>query len=181
MNKQKIKSEGFMDFEYMLRQFLGDKTYGLQGIRENETAMRRQLKKVIKKIERRIDGLDTTNRHKEMLFREVEKLKDDFKNQNIDPWTVIIHLLSLISRLLGYDYLKGFINTPMYYQTNSQYYSQIIYEGGDAMQNYYDQKNLVHIRKEVYKELKEKGYSDFKVAQIMNTTEYKIKKLKDDL
>jgi len=176
--KKEIRTEGFMDFEHMLRQFFGDKAFGCQGFRKNINLTKRELKKVVLKIENRVDSLDTTSRHKETMLCEVEKLKNDLSKKEIDSWAVVIHLFSLVSRLLGYDYLKGFINTPVYHQTADQYYSQVIFEGGDVMQNFYDKKNLVTIRKKLYYDLK-KEYSDFKIAQILNTTEYQIKKLKN--
>lgn len=181
MKKKISHAEGFMDFEHMLRQFFGDKAYGNQSIRENVKLLKKELRKVVSKIEHRIIGLETTTRHKEMMLSEVEKIKGDFLRNEVDPWTLVIHLLSLTSRLLGYDYQKGFINTPLYHQTFNQYYSQIILEGGDVIQSHYDKKNLIKIQRELYFKLKEEKYSDFKIAQIMNTTEHQIKKLKKNL
>jgi len=179
MKKNLKNTEGFMDFENMLRQFFGDKSYGDQAIRQNEKLVKIELHKVVLKIEKRIINLETTNRHKERMLSEIERIKNDFKQSQPDLWTINIHLFSLISRLLGYDYLKGFINTPIYCQTPSQYYSQVIFEGGDAMQGYYDKKNIISLRKYVFNFLKKDGYSDFKISQIMNTTEFEIKKLKE--
>jgi len=177
-NNPDKKIEGFMDFEGMLRQFFGDKSYGDQALRTNPTAMKMKLKKVLIKLERRVQELETTERHKERMLNEIERLRKDLSQSKVDPWTLVIHSFSLISRLLGYDYQKGYINTPIYYQTHNQHYSQIIFEGGDVMQSYYDSKNLITLRREVYLELKKGRHSDFRIAQIMNTTEYEINKLK---
>ena len=171
-------TEGFMDFENMLRQYFGDKSYGSQGCRDNILLIPREFKKVVMKIEKRVNDLDTTIRHKERMLNEVERLKKDLSQKDTDPYTMIIHLFSLISRLLGYDYLKGYINTPFYHQTQNQYYSQKIFEGDDVLQDYYDNKNLISLQKGVYDFLTKNGNSDFRIAQIMNTTEYQIKKLK---
>ena len=46
------------------------------------------------------------------------------------------------------------------------------------MQDYYDQKDMVSTRKRIVKQLKEDGLSDFKIALILNTSEYQIKKLR---
>ena len=107
-----------------------------------------------------------------------ERLKKDLSRKDTDPWTLIIHLFSLVSRLLGHDYLKGYINTPMYYQTHGQFYSQKIFEGGDAMESYYDQKNLIALKKEVYGILKSENHSDFRISQILNISEYEVKRIK---
>lgn len=176
--KNKNRTDGLMDFELMLRQFLGDKAQFSQDNRNYENYMRKWLRKIIDKITSRVDGLDTTVRHKKMLMYEVEILKQDLGTKNIDPWSIVIHLFSLNSRLLGYDYCKGYINTPVYFQDDGQYYTQKIFEGGDVMQNYYDKKNIISIRRNLYQELKKKGHSDFKIGQILNISEYQVKKLK---
>lgn len=179
--EQEKSTEGLLDFEHMLSQYFGDKAYHNQGMREDEIAVKGEFRKVVARIEKVICGLETTNRHKEVLLNDVERLKKDLSQKSTNPWTLNIHLFSLVSRLLGYDYLKGFINTPLYHQTSQQFYTQIIFEGGDTMQDYYDSKNLIALRREIYEDLKQKGYSDFKIAQLLNTTEHQIKKLKKGL
>lgn len=179
MNKKRTSAEGPMDFEYMLRQFLGNKAFQTQGLRSNPKIIKRELRKILRKISKKIDNIDTTTRHKELLMHEIEKLQYDLEFKNIDLWTIIIHLFTLISRLLGYDYHGVHINTPVYFQSENQYYIQIVLDGGDVIQDYYDKKNIITIRKKLYKELKNKNYSDFKIAQILNMSEYQIKKLKE--
>lgn len=183
MSKKSMQkpSEGFMDFEHMLRQYFGDKSYGDQGLRTNIKKVKAEFKRVILKIEKRISELETTTRHKERMLNEIERLKKDLSQKDTDSWTLVIHLFSLISRLLGYDYLKGFINTPIYYQTFGQFYSQVVFEGGDVMQSYYDQKNLIVLKKEVYNILKNKRHSDFRISQILNISESEVKKIKKEL
>lgn len=183
MKKNVFKTDSVegMDFELMLRQFFGDKARFTQDNRENMVKMEKWIKKILEKISSQIDNIDTTTRHKERMMDNIERLKADFNSSGIDPWTIIVHLFFLISRLLGYDYCKANINTPVYFQDDGQYYTQKIFEGGDVMQNYYDKKNLIIIRKNLYKELKNQGHSDFKIAQVLNISEYQIKKLKHNL
>ena len=177
--KRTKTNEGFMDFEHMLRQYFGDKSYGDQGLRNNPTAFWKELKGVIQKVEDKVLEIDTTSRHKSMILSEVERIRHDLEYKN--EQTLVIHLFSLISRLLGFDYLKGYLNTPFYHQTSGQHHSQVILEGGDPLQHYHDEKNIIVIRKETLSHLKGKGYSDYKIAKIMNTSEYQIKKLKNNL
>lgn len=184
MGKEKNKTPRHimdLDFETTMKQFCGDKAWHIEDSFSNPTEFRKWLRKCISIAKKKVDKLDTTTRHKEMLMRDIEKLDERIKN-NEDPKYIILASFSLISRLLGFDYCKGAcLNTPFYYQEPGQHYTQLILEGGDVMQNYYDQKNLVSIRKKVYKHLKDKGLSDFKIAQVMNTTEYQVKKLKHNL
>jgi len=180
MKKTKNKKH-VMDFESTIKQFLGDKAGHIEDSFNDPVEFKKWLRKCIAVVRKRIDLLDTTTRHKKMLFNDIEKLDERIKNKE-DSRYIILALFSLISRLIGFDYQKGAcINTPFYCQTKGQYYTQEIFEGGDVMQDYYDLKNLVIIRKSIYKILKDKNFSDFKIAQVLNTTEYQIKKLKNNL
>lgn len=179
--KIKKNAEGFMDFEHMLRQYLGDKMYGSQGVRNNIKLVKKDLLKIINIIEERILTLDTTVRHKDMLLVEVERIRFDLKLKGTDAWTIIIHLLALVSRLLGYDYLKANINTPLYYQSTNQHYTQKILEGGDVMEQYNDIKNLIKIKRDLYFILKKENYSDFRISQALNISEGEIKKIKNSI
>ena len=46
------------------------------------------------------------------------------------------------------------------------------------MQDYYDKKKAVAVRKEVVAHLKAQGLSDYRIALVLNTTEYAVKKLR---
>ena len=46
------------------------------------------------------------------------------------------------------------------------------------MQDYYDKKNAIAVRRHVVAHLKDQGLSDYRVALVLNTTEYEVKKLK---
>ncbi len=179
-NITKDTTEGFMDFEHMLRQYFGEAEYQSQGLRRLGWE-KKKFQKVISKIEEKIVSIETTERHKVMLLNEIEKLRKDLSVKDVDYSTVTIHLLSLVSRFLGYDFLKVNINTPVYFQTERQYYTQITMQGGDAMQHYYDGKNIILEQRKLIELLKSQGVPNVRIAQILNTTTYRITKILKEL
>ena len=131
---------------------------------------------------KQVDRIETTTHHKKVLMLEIENLSEKIKKTDKASWEIIFGLFSLCSLLLGYDYCKGEIyNTPFYHQTKVQYYNAKTEEGSDAHQGYHDNKDAISIRKKITDDLKKQGYNDFKIALILNTTEYQIKKLRRNL
>lgn len=166
-----------MDFEMMLLQYFGDKAWHTASSAYFKQSRNKWFKKLEAKILRDIDSLETSERHKSLLMRVTEQFFKSIKG-NEPSWDSIFSALMLISRLLGYDYCKGAkLHTPNYYQDEAQFYTQVIFEGGDPLQDYYDQKDIISQRAEVAKKLKQEGLSVFRISQILNTTEYKIRKL----
>jgi len=171
-----------MDFELTMRLFLGEKAYHIAGQESQDKSRREWFLKAAKKILKRIDDLESTNRHEQMLMSEAEQLIESLKGKIHNPWFIVYRLFRLCGRLLGFDFVKGaIVHTPIYHQTENQYYTSEILTGGDVMQDYYDKKDTVSTRKRIADQLKKEGMTDFKIALVMNTTEYQIKKLRKGL
>ena len=171
-----------LDFEYMVRMFLGDKAFHIAGSENNDTHRRSWLRKVIKRIIKRLDNIETTTRHKKMLLAVADSLHDILKSRKTSPWDVNYKLFRLCGLLLGFDSIKGVVLfSPFFYQTKGQYYGSIMIKGGDPLQDYKDNKNAISIRKRLIRELKEEGLDDFKIALVFNISEYQVKKLLKDL
>jgi len=171
-----------LDFEYMVRLFLGPKADHIASCETNERNRRSWLQKVIKRMLKQIDSIDTTTRHKQILLAEVDSLYRRMKSQIASPWDINYSLFRLCGLLLGFDSIRGVVlHTPVYHQTKAQYYGENIMEGGDPLLNYYDEKDAIAIRKRLVDELKEKGLDDFKIALVLNITEYQVKKLRKNL
>ncbi|PHS30055.1 MAG: hypothetical protein COA95_09865 [Methylophaga sp.] len=169
-----------MSFELMLKQYFGEKAFHSAGSAYSNKYRNSWFKKLERKLSGDINDIDTSERHKSMLLSNVEALFASTKSKEPN-WDVVFSALMLISRFLGYDYCKGSkLNTLTYYQTPSQYYTQVIFDGGDVMQDYYDSKNIISQRAAVAKELKESGLSAFRISQILSISEYKVKQLLKD-
>ena len=89
-------------------------------------------------------------------------------------------LLAFIGRLLGVSYNRGAIlYTVSYWQSDSQRFTSAVFDGVKAEDDYRSEKqDAVSIRKHIVESLTQQGISDFKVAVILNTTEYEVKQLR---
>ena len=125
-------SDRGLDFEYMVRLFIGEKAFDIANMETDEKSRRLWLQKVIKRILKRINSIDTTTHHKQMLLAEVDSLRRIIKFRTTSPWDINYNLFRLCGRLLGFDQIRGVvIHTPVYHQTQGQYYGEKIMDGGD--------------------------------------------------
>ncbi len=168
-----------MKFEMTVRLFFGDKAYQIAGQERTAKYRAEWLAKIGKVLLKQIDEIDTTPRHKQMLMTEAESFWKDVRLVKADPWSLVYTLVRLCGRLLGYDFVRGVkVHTPTYYQTCEQYYSTATIQGAEALQSYYDKKDTISIRRSIVEQLKEQGFSDFKIALVLNISEYEVKKLR---
>lgn len=170
-----------MVYEYMLRQFLGKKAYNTEWS-QFSNSNKAWIKKCISEISQTIDWFDTDLRHKELMLNSIQWIRyllSVKKNDERNLWYIIFYLLDLISRILGYDYLLWKkIRTIAYFQTQWQNYSEH-YHRGDDMTNYLYGKNIVSQRRKIYTFLKQDWLSDYEISEILNISEYEIKKIKN--
>lgn len=171
-----------MLFETTIRSFLGDKADHIAGQVHTEKYRKEWYRKALKKIVAKIQDIDTSTKHKEELAHWSERALDTLGQKHFSESEFALYLLRLTGTLLGFIGVRGAnIATLMYYQTPNQHHTEVIIRGGDAMQYYYDQKNSVSVRKKLVAQLKSEGLSDFQISLVLNTTEYQIKKLKNEL
>ena len=96
--------------------------------------------------------------------------------QTEPTWEFALSLLSLCSRFLGYDYLGYRTNTPMYFQSDNQRFTQNLIEcDEDAFRNM--ERDAITVRAQVCIDLKSQGVDTFTIALALNTSEYQIKKI----
>jgi len=164
-----------IDFEYMLRRFLGEKAFGRAGFEQNDGSFRKCLQDITPVLRRQIKYLDTTERHKKMLLNEVEGLHDLLKVRGGGTEKqMIIKLYSLVARLFGFYSIDGIVRwQPFYHQTLSEHFWEED-KDHEARENHW--RNIYAHQDKIYMELREQGLSDQIIAGILNTTEYQIKK-----
>ena len=176
-----------LDFEYCVRQFLGDRASHIADVANNDVEFRKYLRECIKEIRKRIDKVDTTVRHKERLMSEVNNINDQLKTKGIiKDKEIIIKLFWFISRLLGYDFVSGSsFNEPIYHQTFKQYEKEKmnqVKKGDDYWKERTKRdKNIISERLNVCKILKDKGLNDSEISQVLHITEYEFKKIKHNI
>lgn len=140
---------------------------------------------------REVDRIDTTMEHKENMMISLEFLEGDIRDwtpgDRISSEKIIFNLFRLCSHFLGYGgyssstkVMRPYI--PTYWQTPGGYFTTLLQKqkkGGSAERAYRrDRDNAIAVRRELIHGLQQKGYTDFRIALILNTTEYEIKKLK---
>lgn len=168
-------------FEYTIRAFLGDKAYHIAGSVHSEKERKEWYRKATKEIIKKIEGIETSVKHKEHLAYCSETILDALKERDFNETKFSVLLLRLISALLGCSGVKGrTTRTPCYFQTHGQHYTEVTMDGGDAMQDYYDSQNSIAIKKRLIQQLKDEGMSDFKISSVLNISEYQIKKLRKE-
>ena len=168
-----------MEFEMTFRLLFGDRAKYIEGQQLNTKSRSRWLRKALDKIEQELNSLDTTERHKQMLLGEIEATRDAVASKSDSAWPVVYSLIRLVCRLLGYDFVRpAKCHTATYWQSVGQHLNTVVFQGGDVMQDYYDKKNAMAVRRQVVAHLKAQRLSDYRIALVLNTTEYEVKKLK---
>lgn len=174
-----------ISFEYAIRQFLGDKAHGIAGAERDESSFRNELRSCIPVMRKRIKELDTTTRHKEMLMGEVDTLGDLLKvRKGGTEKEIIVKLFWLISRLFGFDAISGRVyNQPFYHQYFHQFIEDQVSWGkrdyGSVLRG--QRLNIITLKKDTYRFLAGKGLPDQLIAEVMNTSDYHIKKIKHNI
>lgn len=180
---EKYSERYSMDFEFVLRRFIGDKGYGLAGIYFNNKAVKKELLRILPSIKKHIDSIDTSNRHKQLLFSEVISIKETLKTEPVDEYKDLsISVFKLCSLLFGFTNLNGKISHLVYWQnTNSYLFESEEYINGKNIHDVFidNKKNVITLRKEVFDYLKSKKVDDNTIAQVLNTTEYQVKRIKN--
>lgn len=168
-----------MEFEGTLRLLLGRRASHTASASENPKRRAEWLRKAMQRVEREVLALDTTERHKQMMLAEIEASKDAISMSAQPSWPLVYRLLRLSSRLLGFDFARAAkCHTATFWQSIPQNLNTVVFTGGDIMQDYYDNRNAIAVRREVVSRLKDQGLSDYRIALVLNTTEYHVKKLR---
>lgn len=171
-----------MLFETTVRAFLGNKAYHIAGEARIEKYRLRWYRKVLAKVVRCAHEIDAPAKHKEQLELFSAQLLTLVKARKVDEQAFSLHLLRFVGVLLGFLSLRGScLSNPVYFQSPSQYYTQLMFNGGDPMQDYYDRQTATGIRARLVEQLKGEGLNDFQISLVLNVTEYQVKKLRAEL
>lgn len=171
-----------MLFETTIRSFLGEKAFHIAGQVHSKQSRKEWYRKVIKLVVKKVLELESNTKHQEQLSYWSERTLNSLKEKPFSETVFTLCLLRLLSTLLGFVGLRPYrIATPTYFQTPPQHYTEIILGGGDVMQDYYDEKSTLKIRKDLIAQLKSKGMTDFEISLVFNITEYQVKKLRKEL
>ena len=166
-----------MFFEETMRSFLGDKASHIADKAYSEKNREKWYREALKVVIKEIQGIESTTKHQEELAYWSEESLHALKQRPYNERIFTLCILRLVGVLLGRVGLRPYcIATPAYFQTPCQHFTEAIKEGGDDTQD-----NSVSIRKNLIRQLKDKGKTDFEISLVLNTSEYAVKKLRKDL
>ena len=170
-----------LHFEMTMRSFLGEEADHIASQAFNATSRKKWYAKCLRKVLALVDQLETSTKHKESIVTWTESALSAVTKE-FDEQTLLLYLFRLSGALLGFTGTRGAVlYTPVYSQNHSQHYTEVIISGGDVMQDYYDSKNIIAVQRALVLQLKEEGYSDFKIGQVLSISEYQVKKLRKDI
>ena len=171
-----------MLFETTIRTFLGHKACHAASQANSISERKKWYKKVLKVIVVKIQAVETTTLHKQQLSLWSERALKCTNSKDFVESELLIFLFRITGALLGLMGVRAAnIATPMYYQSANQRLTEVIISGGDVMQDYYDKQDAITIRKKIVTQLKDEALTDYQISLVLNTTEYQIKKLRNNL
>ncbi|MBA3753225.1 MAG: hypothetical protein H0X01_03625 [Nitrospira sp.] len=179
MSERTLEGMEAMNFETTLMMFFGVKEYQTAGQHNAPKHRRAGLRKILRVVMKSVDKIETTTRHRQALMANAESVYEALRATEHPSWGFAYYLIALIGRLLGYYSNKGTRPfTPSFWQTEMQAFTSALADGPETEREFRNEKtDAAAVRQGVVQLLKERGLSDFKVALIMNTTEYEVKRL----
>ena len=176
--KSKPNTDNAMHFEKTLMLFFGDEAYQTAGQAYTPKSRRDWLRRVLRLVMKTIDKIETTPRHKQVLMQVTERALIETEKLEQPTWALVYCIVELVGRVLGFDLQRGSrLHTLSYWQTHAQHFNSQIQAGGSGSQIWDDETDAVSERQRVVQLLKKQGLSNFKVALILNTSEYEVQNL----
>ena len=166
-------------FEYTIRSYLGQKASHITVLTHSEISRKKWYRKVIKKIIREIQQIETGSTHKEKLVSWSENCLNALNERPYKDIRFTLCVLRLLNVLLGFH--GGLeprrIAILGYFQTPYQHFTETTAEEDkDYLPNYYDESTF-SARKKLIGQLKDEGKTYFEISLILNLSEYEIKKI----
>jgi len=170
------------NFEMGMRQILGDKAYHTSDYAAIPKESKKVMLKATKKLSKRIDEIITMDeRLRERLLSDIESLEKEIRSidKSCNEMDIIGIFFSILSRLLGYDWIDGEIHrTPVYFQTRAQ--ERLNYQYGKTWERGEEELQKIDLILERYgfvKLLKEKGREINEIARVLNISDYAVRQI----
>lgn len=165
-----------MAFERLMTRILGQEAYQSAGQFANPATRNDWFRKTFKLMLKEVDEIDTTSRQKQMLMRDLQAANDSLSDSRDPSWDMMFSLVSACAGFLGHDYSGARVNTPSYWQSPKQRFTQAIFEQAEHELDHTKQ-DAVTIRARICHELRANGTDTYTIALVLNTSEYQVKKL----
>ncbi len=175
---------GSIEFERGMMQILGQEAHHSVDAAAVPSEARKLLLKATRKLRARLDEIVTVDsRLRERLLSDFEDLEVQVKAITKTPSRthIIGTLFTILSRLLGYDWMDGQVyRTPFYFRTKSQEYDDHIKHMRQWRDWVNEDNQLVLDRRKVCQKLKEEGKAKNRIARVLNVSEYEVEEMITD-
>lgn len=172
MSESKHYSDG-MRTELLMRNVFGDKYYGLASAYQNPKYFKQDVKILLKKLRQDVDDLIANDHFKgacRLYLESIEKELGNAKSED-DYRKLFVNALDIVTILLGYHFEAGNKRTIPFYIPNIWNESQ---GWSDALKFYEYQDSLFEKRKSLVAQLKNEGFTNAAITEIMNISTYKL-------
>jgi len=168
-----------LTFEGTMRGFLGDAAYQTAGLASNPRSRANVIRRSLRKTLKAVDSTETALPHKERLMSSVEAALQSVRAEPHPSWEFAFSLLRLVAGLVGFDPNSGRrVRNLAYWQSPAQHYGELVAAGGDPLQAHHERSSIIATRQELVQLLKGRGLPDFRIALVLNTTEYQVARLR---
>lgn len=176
-----------MLFEQMTKLFLGNSADQIAGTVNCYRERKKWLLKIIKKMKKMVLEVETSEAHKQCLMQDLEELDKIVrvqKESDIQMHRLIDRLFLFMGHFLGLIHSQrggARVHSLAYWQDKDQRSTERIISQGDDSQLVHEQRDAISVRGQIIKELREKGFDDYKIALVLNISEYQVKKIAREL
>ena len=166
-----------LKFEYALRLWFGDRAFGKAGLWDSASSRNPWLRKWTKGVTQDILDLDTDEKHRDRILHEVDCFSSSISKAERPSWYQVFTLMHLIGALLGRLYLDGHKRRNVFYALEPYEHYRDASTIRTPIQEIEDQPTIIRLRYDVILLLRERGVPDWRIAQILNTSVYQLKRL----
>jgi hypothetical protein len=170
-----------MDFEVAMRQWFGEKAWGIAGSAYSPATRNKWLRKWIQAITVEIQELDTDANHKHRLLSIVDSIERGIRGSKDPQWAHIFSLLELVAALFGRLDVSGRQSRRPFYAYEDFYQYIDSGENIPELGRLNDRPTILSARLEAVSYLEGRGMPLWRIAQALNTTVYQLKKLRAEL
>jgi len=175
---QKDQDDGRL-FERTLCLFFGGEATHTAWQANHPIHRRNWFIKVCRLIRKRIETLDTTPRQKESLLSTVGYASVELSIVTRPTWRLVFRLLALTGKLLGYgNQRESLLDLISHWPREERDLVDDMLSDGRGSQHHNAEKDVVSVRREMVGLLKEKGYSDVKIARVLRISKHEMQHLR---
>ena len=174
-----------MEFETALMGVLGRRGMGKASLALDARFVRESMLKIVNKWKQRIRNLTAMDERLDMMtmgnLEELERAIKGTSDSTNNDWLIIGALTSLVSRLLGYDWVDGEIHRHViFYRDRDQenFDHNKMLEPKDAVQTLRSNGKTLRAKYAVIDHLRNRiGLTVNDVANVMGMSEYQVRKI----